>query len=99
MARASTASCPLGTIPYMAPEQLRGEQVDPRSDVFALGIVLYELVSGHRPFRGASQLEVCSAILRDSPMPLTSFRPELPEGLGRIVQRCLHVNCRPCLIS
>jgi serine/threonine protein kinase len=79
----------LGTIPYMAPEQLRGEQVDPRSDVFALGIVLYELVSGHRPFRGASQLEVCSAILRDSPMPLTSFRPELPQGLGRIVQRCL----------
>ena len=79
----------LGTIPYMAPEQLRGEAVDARTDVFALGVVLYELVSGHRPFRGASEMDVCSAILRDAAAPLTSLRPELPRGLQRIVERCL----------
>ena len=85
----TAADTVLGTIPYMAPEQLRGEGVDARTDVFALGIVVYELVMGHRPFRGASELEVCSAILRDAPVPLTSLRPELPRSLERIVQRCL----------
>jgi serine/threonine protein kinase len=61
----------VGTIPYMAPEQIRGETVDARSDLFALGIILYELVSGRRPFIGESWIDVGHAILRDTPVPLT----------------------------
>src|SRR6476661_5318044 len=85
----TAAETVVGTIPYMAPEQLRAEPVDARTDVFALGIVLYELAAGHRPFRGATDLDVCSAILRDSPARLTSFRPDLPRGFEEIVERCL----------
>jgi len=78
----------MGTVPYMSPEQLRGGRVDARSDVFALGIVLYELLSGHRPFAGASAADVTSAILRDAPAPLRA--PEVvPADLMRIVMRCL----------
>jgi len=79
----------LGTVPYMAPEQLRGDDVDARTDVFALGVVLYELVSGRRPFRGSNPLEVCTAILRDSPVPLVSLRVGIPPSLGRVVHQCL----------
>ena len=85
----TAAETVMGTIPYMAPEQLRAEPVDARTDVFALGVVLYELVAGHRPFRGATDLDVCSAILRDSPARLTSFRPDLPREFEQIVERCL----------
>jgi serine/threonine protein kinase/Flp pilus assembly protein TadD len=78
----------MGTVPYMSPEQLRGGRVDARSDVFALGIVLYELLSGHRPFAGASAADVTSAILRDAPAPLRA--PDVvPADLMRIVMRCL----------
>lgn len=79
----------LGTIPYMAPEQLRAQAVDARTDLFSLGIVIYELLAGRRPFDGGSAHEVSSAILRDSPVPLTSFRSEVPRELGRILDRCL----------
>jgi tetratricopeptide (TPR) repeat protein len=79
----------VGTVPYMSPEQIQGEPVDVRSDLFSLGAVLYEMLTGERPFRGASTPELLSAILRDSPRPLTESRPELPRHLGRIVRRCL----------
>ncbi len=79
----------LGTIPYMAPEQLRGEAVDARSDLFALGIMLYELATGRRPFAGDTSMDVGSAILRDTPAPLTRLRADLPGELERIVSRCL----------
>jgi serine/threonine protein kinase/tetratricopeptide (TPR) repeat protein len=78
----------LGTIPYMAPEQLRGEAVDARSDLFALGIILYELATGRRPFGGRSSVEVSSAILRDTPEPMP------PGELERLVSRCLEKNPR-----
>ncbi|MEK7315295.1 MAG: protein kinase [Candidatus Eisenbacteria bacterium] len=84
----------LGTVPYMAPEQIRGETVDARSDLFALGILLYELAAGCRPFTGATPADVSSSILRDTPEPLTSVRADLPGELNRIVSRCLEKNPR-----
>jgi serine/threonine protein kinase len=79
----------VGTVSYMAPEQVRGAAVDSRSDLFALGVVLYELAAGRRPFAGASLADVASAILRDEPPPLAGLRADLPRGLQRIVGRCL----------
>ena len=94
--RAATMAAPLsddgqvmGTVPYMAPEQLRGEAVDARTDLFALGVLLYELVTGRRPFGGATLADVTSAILRDIPPPLGTVRADLPGDLERIVGRCL----------
>jgi serine/threonine protein kinase/Tfp pilus assembly protein PilF len=79
----------LGTVPYMAPEQVRGEAVDARTDVFAFGIIVYELATGRRPFSGASFADVSSSILRDAPKPLSGARADLPGDLERIVVRCL----------
>jgi serine/threonine-protein kinase len=79
----------VGTVPYMAPEQIRGEAVDARTDLFSLGVVLYELLAGRRPFTGATSADVSSAILRDAPPPLSAVRADLPHDLGRIVGRCL----------
>ncbi len=90
----SSAGLVVGTVPYMAPEQIRGEAVDARSDLFALGIILYELAAGRRPFGGATSADVSSAILRDTPEPLATVRPDLPGDLERIVGRCLEKNPR-----
>ena len=79
----------LGTPAYMSPEQAEGGTVDHRSDVFAMGVLLYELATGRRPFAGKSPSSVISAILRDEPESLTELRPELPPELARIVRRCL----------
>src|SRR4029453_19184925 len=84
----TTAGVVLGTVPYMAPEQGRGEAVDSRADVFALGVLLYELTTGRRPFEG-STFVTGSAILNDTPPPLTSVRTDVPSDLDRIVSRCL----------
>src|SRR6185436_9289731 len=77
-APATVAGQVLGTVPYMSPEQLRGEMVDARSDLFALGIILYELTTGRRPFTGATLVDISSAILRDAPIPTRSVRDDLP---------------------
>jgi serine/threonine-protein kinase len=79
----------IGTVPYMSPEQLEGRRVDPRSDIFSLGILLYEMATGRRPFAGASAAATMSAILRDEPAPLLQQREDLPRQLERIVGRCL----------
>jgi len=84
----------IGTAPYMAPEQVRGEAVDARTDLFALGIILYELASGRRPFAGGSFADLGSAILRDTPERLGSLRSDLPRELGSIVDRCLEKDPR-----
>jgi len=84
----------VGTIPYMAPEQIRGEAVDARTDLFALGIVIYELASGKRPFTGESHIEAGYAILREQPRLLSSMRTDLPSDLDRIVSRCLEKSPR-----
>ena len=79
----------IGTPHYMSPEQAEGKDVDERSDIFSLGVTLYELTTGTRPFTGDSNLSVLSSILRDTPRPLTDLNPSLPAGLQRIVDRCL----------
>jgi tetratricopeptide (TPR) repeat protein/predicted Ser/Thr protein kinase len=79
----------VGTVPYMSPEQVRGLPIDHRSDIFSLGVVLYEATTGRRPFRGDSQAEVTSALLRDQPRSITELRPDLPAQLAQIIARCL----------
>jgi hypothetical protein len=87
----------LGTPGYIAPEQILGEAATVRSDLFALGIVLYEMLSGAHPFRRASVTETVTAILREDPAPLAQAVPGLPAGVARIVERCLdkHPTDRP----
>ena len=101
MSVGATAEAPLsgvgqvmGTVPYMAPEQIRGEAVDARSDLFSFGIILYELSTGRRPFTGTSSADVSSSILRDVPVPVVSLRSDLPRDLNRIITRCLEKNPR-----
>ncbi len=79
----------LGTVAYMSPEQAEGRPVDPRSDVFSLGILFYEMATGRRPFQGATAISVISAILKDTPKRITHFNPRLPGDMARIVNRCL----------
>lgn len=79
----------MGTVPYMAPEQVQGRPVTPRSDIFSLGVVLYEMATGRLPFGGDSGAELVSSILRDRPPSVSELRPELPGHLGRIVKLCL----------
>jgi serine/threonine-protein kinase len=78
-----------GTIPYMSPEQLRAERLDFRSDIFSLGIVLYEIVAGENPFARESDAETISAILTSSPAPPSRAAGEVPQELGRVILKCL----------
>jgi len=82
----------LGTVGYMSPEQVRGEEADARSDLFSFGAVLYEMVAGQRAFRGDSAVETMSAILKEEPLELAATGRDLPPGLERIVRHCLEKN-------
>ena len=79
----------LGTVGYMAPEQVRGLPCDHRADIFAFGCVLYEMLSGQRAFKGATSADTISAILKEDPPPLTDLRQAVSPGLQQIVDRCL----------
>ena len=83
-----------GTIPYMAPEQLRGERTDARADLFSFGAVLYEMASGRRPFTGATGAEVVASILKEDAPPLEGIRTDLPAAFVRIVRHCLEKDPR-----
>jgi hypothetical protein len=79
----------VGTLGYMSPEQAEGKHVDARSDVFALGVLLYEMLCGRRPFRGDTTLSTLASILQAAPEPPRHLRGEIPEKVERIVLRCL----------
>src|SRR5215471_6526733 len=79
----------VGTFQYMSPEQVEGKELDGRSDIFSLGAVLYEMVTGQRAFEGKSQLSVASAILEKEPAPISTIKPMSPRSLDRVIRRCL----------
>ena len=79
----------LGTVAYMSPEQAEGKQIDHRSDIFSIGIILYEMATGRRPFQGDTTASLLSSILRDTPTSATEINPHLPRDIGRITKRCL----------
>jgi len=82
----------MGTVGYMAPEQVRSETVDHRTDIFAFGAILYELLTGQRAFRKSTSVETMNAILHDEPASISLLVPAVPLALQRIVQRCLEKN-------
>ena len=89
MSPLTTAGAIIGTIQYMSPEQIEGKEADGRSDLFALGAVLYEMVTGGRPFAGKSQISVASAILERDPEPISALQPLTPPALEHIIHTCL----------
>jgi serine/threonine protein kinase len=79
----------VGTIQYMAPEQIEGKEADARSDIFALGSVLYEMTTGKRAFKGKSQISMASAILESDPEPISVTKPMTPAAFEHVVKACL----------
>lgn len=79
----------VGTPGYMSPEQAEGKTVDARSDIFSLGIVFYEMLTGERPFGGDTAASIVSSVLRDTPRPVSALQPAIPRELARLVHRCL----------
>ena len=79
----------IGTVGYMSPEQVRGQAVDGRSDIFSLGTLLYEMVAGEHPFRGNSPADTMSAILREDPKDLSTINPNVTPGLDRVIRHCM----------
>ncbi|HTA24545.1 MAG TPA: protein kinase [Terriglobales bacterium] len=88
----TTAGSLIGTIQYMSPEQIEGKEADARSDLFALGGILYEMATGGRPFEGKSQISIASAILEKEPAPITSVQPATPQAFEHLVNTCLAKN-------
>jgi serine/threonine protein kinase/tetratricopeptide (TPR) repeat protein len=89
---ATSGGVALGTPAYMSPEQVAGLDVDQRTDIFSLGVLLYEMVTGVRPFSGRSTAELTSSILRDAPKSVTDLKNSVPAELARVIMRCLEKN-------
>jgi eukaryotic-like serine/threonine-protein kinase len=85
----TAAGTVLGTVGYMSPEQVRAQPLDHRTDIFSFGAILYEMLTGRRPFRGESHVETMNAILKEDPPEFADIDPALPVSLDRIVRRCL----------
>jgi serine/threonine-protein kinase len=84
----------IGTPGYMSPEQASGRPVDARSDVFSLGVVLYEMATGVPPFAGATRVETLVSIMRDEPLPVIRRNPRVPPALSRVIERCLQKDMK-----
>jgi len=82
----------VGTFQYMSPEQVEGKELDGRSDIFSLGAVLYEMLTGKKAFEGKTQLSVASAILEKEPAPISTVKPMMPQTLDHAIRRCLAKN-------
>jgi serine/threonine-protein kinase len=78
----------------MSPEQVKGQALDHRTDIFSLGVVLYEMTTGRRPFQGHSSADLFASILRDRVPPVTDLRADLPPDLARVIRRCLEKDPR-----
>jgi serine/threonine protein kinase len=85
----TTASTVLGTFQYMAPEQLEGAEADARTDIFALGALVYEMATGRRAFDGKSKTSLIAAILQSQPRPISEIVPVMPPTLDHVVRKCL----------
>jgi Tol biopolymer transport system component/serine/threonine protein kinase len=79
----------LGTVAYMSPEQAEGKTVDARSDIFSIGIILYEMATGESPFKGDTAASLLSSIIKDKPRSATEVNPSIPRELAKIIRRCL----------
>ncbi len=84
----------MGTVAYMSPEQARGEQVDARTDIFSLGVVMYEMAAGRSAFTGNTSAVIFEAILNRAPTPLSRVNPKLPPGLAEIIEKTLEKDVR-----
>ncbi len=85
----STGGSTFGTMAYMSPEQMRGEDVDRRSDIFSFGVVLYELVARRQPFKGDNAAAIINSVLNESPEPLARYKAGVPDGLARLIEKAL----------
>jgi len=89
---ATSAGVVMGTVAYMSPEQAEGREVDARSDLFSFGTLLYELLTGQRPFQGASTASLLGSLMRDTPPPPSAARADLPADLDRVIGKALEKN-------
>ena len=87
----------LGTLYYMAPEQVEGKETDERSDIFSFGVVFYEMIAGQRPFTGDTQAAVLASLIKDQPAPMHPRQPSTPQAVQQMVPRALERIIRKCL--
>jgi eukaryotic-like serine/threonine-protein kinase len=88
----TATGCFIGTPRYMSPEQCAGYDLDERSDIYSLGVILYEMVAGQAPFEGPTPIAIALKRIKEPPPPLKEFRPDVPEPLAHLVMESLHVN-------
>ena len=87
----------MGTVAYMSPEQARGDEVDQRTDLWSLGVVLYEMLAGHLPFRAEHEQAVIHAILHENPKPIRKLLPDIPEAFANVIGKASRRTARSAM--